>query len=291
MSFIDVQFPTNISYGCAGGPRYSTSVISMRSGREKRNKGWTYPRYSWDAATGISGLDDLQDLIAFFHIVAGGAHTWPWKDFSNYKSCKISETITSGDQEIGTGDGSTAAFQLIKTETYDGYSATSRNIILPIVSTVVVAVNGVETTAFTLSSRGTSGGVITFNTDTWAIVAVGESENWVAVAGDKTGDITDGDNFEITGSTGNDGVYVIESTSYDAGNGHTEIHVDSTGDITDSTVDGNVKYGQPNDGTSITAGFEFDVLCRFDTDDLIVDLSEYEAGTAEVPVIEEKQGA
>lgn len=290
MSFIDVQFPTSISYGCIGGPLFKNTSIAMLSGRVKKNQDWAYPRREYDAASGLSTTDDLEDLLAFFHITNGGAHKFPWKDFLDYKSGYVDDSVTASDQTIGTGDGSTAAFQLIKTYSFSGYVSSSRKILLPVTSSVVVAVDGAATTAFTLSARGESGGLITFDVSTWSIVAVSESENWVAVTGDKTGTITDGDDIEITGSTGNDGVYTVGSTVYDAGNGHTEIHVDSTGDITDATVDGSVKYGQPNDGSTITAGFLFDVLCYFDTDKLDLNFSEYRAGQAEIPVIEDKRG-
>jgi uncharacterized protein (TIGR02217 family) len=46
----------------------------------------------------------------------------------------------------------------------------------------------------------------------------------------------------------------------------------------------------PTTGQAVTAGFEFDVPVRFDTDELDVNLDYYLAGSAHVPLIELKYG-
>ncbi|MGM0739749.1 MAG: phage distal tail protein, Rcc01695 family [Bacteroidota bacterium] len=283
MSFIDARFPVGISYGSAGGPVYQTAVVSMRSGRTKRNINWQYPRHEYDAAVGVRKMSDLEDLIAFFHVVQGKARSFRWKDWADYKSCKTAGTPAATDQQIGTGDGSTVEYQLIKNYSFGGNSR-SRNITKPVSGTVLVACDAASTTAFTLDKDT---GKITFDTTTWVVEAVDTAADWVAVSGDKTGDIADGSSIEITGSTGNDGVYTVDSTNYDSGNDRTEIHTDES--ISDSTADGSVKYGQPSTGVVITAGYEFDVHCMLDSDELPVNLDDYQAGSVEVPVLEIKQ--
>ena len=228
-------------------------------------------------------MSDLEDLIEFFHVAQGRAYSFRWKDWWDYKSCKTSGTPAATDQQIGTGDGSTVEFQLLKNYSFGGTSR-SRRITKPVSGTVLVAVDGAATTAFSLD---TDTGKITFDASTWSVTAVDTAADWVAVSGDKTGDIVDGDSIEITGSTGNDGVYAVTSTVYDSGNDRTEIHTDES--ISDSTADGSVKYGQPSDGALITAGYEFDVHARLDSDELPVDYSDYQAGSVEVPVIEVKE--
>jgi len=75
------------------------------------------------------------------------------------------------------------------------------------------------------------------NTST-AVAAVDTGSDTVAIAGDLTAIIADNSFIEITGSTGNDGTYVVASTTFPSPN--TDITV--AGDITDATVDGNVTY-------------------------------------------------
>ena len=158
MSFLDVQFPVGISYGSSGGPDYSTSVIGMQSGLEQRNIRWTYPRNSYDAATGIRGMIALEDLIAMFHIAQGRANSFRWKDWSDYKSSALDTAPAATDQALGTGDGAEDEFQIIKTYGVGAYSKT-RKITHPVADTVLVAIDGVATEAFTVSLTT---GIITF---------------------------------------------------------------------------------------------------------------------------------
>lgn len=37
MSFTEIRFPENISYGSAGGPEFSTDVVTTHNGCEQRN--------------------------------------------------------------------------------------------------------------------------------------------------------------------------------------------------------------------------------------------------------------
>ena len=46
----------------------------------------------------------------------------------------------------------------------------------------------------------------------------------------------------------------------------------------------------PTAGQAVTAGFEFDVPVRFDTDRLSINIDDYNAGAAQVPLIELKSG-
>jgi uncharacterized protein (TIGR02217 family) len=284
MTFLNIQFPITISYGSTGGPQYQTSVISMRSGQEKRNINWSYPRHIYDASTGIKRIADLEDVIGFFHIVQGMGYSFRWKDWADFKSCKTGNTPTATDQALGTGDGSEDEFQIYKTYTVGSYSRQSRKITKPVEGTVLVAIDGEATTAFSVD---TSTGVITFDTNSWSVVAGSTLDDWIAVSGNKTSTIADGDNFEITGSTGNDGIYTVASVEYEAGFNRTKINV--TGSIESAVVDGNVIHGQPNDGAVLTCGFEFDVHARFDTDELSTNYAHYEAGMVDVPIVELKR--
>lgn len=63
----------------------------------------------------------------------------------------------------------------------------------------------------------------------------------VTVPGDYTDRAAPGNTIVISESTGNDGIYNIDSLNYDSGNDETEITV--VGDITDSTVDGYLSDG------------------------------------------------
>lgn len=150
MAFDDVRFPVAISRGSTGGPERRTDVVLTASGREERNSRWANSRRRYNAGLGVKSVSDLHAVIDFFEARRGRLHAFRFKDHADFKAA---------DQLIGTGDGLTASFQLVKT-----YGAPSRpytrTISAPVAGTVLVAVNALATTAFTLNAAT---GLITFN--------------------------------------------------------------------------------------------------------------------------------
>lgn len=206
------RFPDDISYGSRGGPAYNTTVIVVDSGAESRNQRWSYPRHEYDVAYGINTLAKLEDLLHFFHVVAGRAIGFRFKDWMDYKSCDRSATPAQEDVSIGTGDGTEDDFQLVKTYTQGAYTRT-RKILKPVSGTLLVAV-----------------------------AASAKQE---------------GVHYDVDYATG--------IVTFKAGN-------------------------IPTNGQAVTAGFEFDVPVRFDTDRLSINLDDYNTASAQVPVVELKYG-
>jgi uncharacterized protein (TIGR02217 family) len=52
MSFEEIQFPTDISYGATGGPIFLTDVVATVSGHEQRNSKWQHQLERLAASTG-----------------------------------------------------------------------------------------------------------------------------------------------------------------------------------------------------------------------------------------------
>jgi uncharacterized protein (TIGR02217 family) len=209
MAFHEVRFPTGLSLGATGGPERRTEIVVLGSGAEERNSRWADSKRSYNAGYGVKRVADLHAVIAFFEERRGRLHGFRFKDWSDYKSCAPSETPTALDQEIGVGNGSTAAFQLLKTYGAS-FAPWSREIKKPVSGTVTVAVDGVTKTAGTHFNVNYTTGAVTF-----------------------------------------------------------------TG--------GNI----PPLDDAVTAGFEFDVPVRFDTDKLEVNLALIEAGSIpNIPIVE-----
>lgn len=161
MSFLEVRFPVDISYGSAGGPGHQTTVITTQSGREYRNSLWSRPLYRYNAALGVKTRAQMATLIAFFNAVGGRAHSFRWKDPLDHKSGLVTSTPTALDQTIGAGDGSTVDFQLIKTYTQGALSRV-RTILKPVADTVLIAVAGVAKTEDTHYTVDHATGIVTF---------------------------------------------------------------------------------------------------------------------------------
>ncbi len=141
MVFHNVQFPTNLSYGSAGGPERLTEIVPLANGHEERSTPWAHARRRYDAGFGLRSLDDLDQLLAFFEARRGQLHAFRWKDWTDYKSCGLAATITPFDQRIGMGDGQQTQFQLTKRYA-SGQEFYLRPIRKPIANTVYVALGG-----------------------------------------------------------------------------------------------------------------------------------------------------
>src|ERR1700753_490196 len=145
MTFHEVRFPTAIASGSTGGPERRTEIVALGSGYEERNAVWANSRRNYDIGSGVNTLDDLSSVIAFFEARLGRLYGFRLKDFADFKSCAPGASVSPADQAIGTGDGATTAFQLIKTYT-SGPANWVRKIVKPVDGTVRVAVAGVEQT-------------------------------------------------------------------------------------------------------------------------------------------------
>jgi uncharacterized protein (TIGR02217 family) len=204
MPYDNIRFPTSIARGRTGGPERRTDVVLTASGREHRNSRWADSRRKYNIGYGVKSLADIEQVIAFFEERRGRLHAFRFKDHTDFKSCTAGTAPSATDQVIGTGNSSKAAFQL--TKTYGtGARKYARDITAPVAGTVLAAINGVSTTAFTVDFTS---GVITFAT-------------------------------------------------------------------------------APAAAANVTAGFEFDVPVRFDTDELAINLTHFEAGEVpDIPLIE-----
>lgn len=162
MNFHEVQFPTNLSFGSAGGPERRTEIVTLSNGFEERNTPWAHSRRRYDAGLGMRSLDDLEDLISFFEARNGQLYGFRWKDWTDYKSSIASDEPVETDQIIAFGDGVTTSFQLAKTYR-SGDHTYKRPISKPVEGTLRVALSGDLKTFGDEYTVDYTTGIITFN--------------------------------------------------------------------------------------------------------------------------------
>lgn len=160
MAFHEVRFPDAISRRARGGPERRTQIVELASGDEERNASWANSRRRYDVAYGIRRADDLAAVVAFFEARNGRLHGFRFKDWADYKSCLPSQTPEPTDQAIGTGDGATTAFQLVKRYA-SGAQTWVRTITKPVEGSVRIALDGAEKLGGW--SVDTTTGVVTFD--------------------------------------------------------------------------------------------------------------------------------
>lgn len=105
MSFDEIRFPTDISYGSSGGPAYSTDVVTTFSGHEQRNMNWSHARARYNVAHGVKTQSQLDALVAFFRARKGRARGFRFRDWTDY---------AAQNQLLGLGDGEAVEFRLLK---------------------------------------------------------------------------------------------------------------------------------------------------------------------------------
>lgn len=140
--FHEVRFPLRVALGSSGGPVRRTDIVNLSNGREQRNQRWRDSRRSYDAGSGVRSLADLYAVLEFFEARRGQLYGFRFRDPVDWASCPPGGTVAATDQIIGTGDGVTAAFQLVKTY-QDAGCGWTRRIVKPVQGTVLVSVDGV----------------------------------------------------------------------------------------------------------------------------------------------------
>lgn len=155
-SFADVNFPLEIGSRAEGAAEFSTNIVTTFSGHERRNSDWADARLSFDVAPGVRDAAELSVLISFFRARRGPAVGFRFRDPFDHSSAGMTGVPEATDQPIGTGDGVRTIFPLVKS--YDGgIENPPRRITRPVSGSVIVAVNGVTVTGWTV---GTSGEII-----------------------------------------------------------------------------------------------------------------------------------
>ncbi|MCQ1833846.1 DUF2460 domain-containing protein [Neorhizobium galegae] len=158
--FHEVRFPLRLALGATGGPVRRTDIVNLSNGREQRNQRWRDSRRSYDAGSGVKSLTDLYAVLEFFEARGGQLYGFRFRDPVDWKSCAPGEAVSATDQAIGTGDGETAAFQLVKIYA-DGAGSWVRRIVKPVAGTVALSVDGIVQALEAFSGDAVTG-IVTF---------------------------------------------------------------------------------------------------------------------------------
>ncbi|MDO8969045.1 MAG: DUF2460 domain-containing protein [Saprospiraceae bacterium] len=153
------RFPDDIAYGARGIINYSTSVLKSVSGRHVANQNWDYPLHEYDVGFPVRSFDKLQILTNYFHVCGGQFGAFRFKDHKDYKSCPPLTEATHNDQALGSGNGVTTAFQLIKKYTV-GIHTRNRVIQKPVPGLIQIGIGGVlQTSGYSINHTT---GIVTF---------------------------------------------------------------------------------------------------------------------------------
>ena len=142
--FHDVGFPVPVARGARVTTLRRTDIVTLGSGHEERNTRWQHAKRTYDAGGGVRSLDDLYAVQSFFEARRGQLYAFRFRDPLDHASSAPGTAPAPTDQLIGTGDGLTDKFQLVKRYGDE----VVRPIRLIVAGSVTMAVDGSLVTAF-----------------------------------------------------------------------------------------------------------------------------------------------
>ncbi|MBW8785195.1 MAG: DUF2460 domain-containing protein [Novosphingobium sp.] len=167
-AFDDLAYPLALGRNATVTPEFSTTIAVTASGFERRNSLWSNARLRFDVGPGIRSEAELGVLIAFFRARRGAARGFRLRDPTDFSSNAMMGTPTATDQPLGSGDGTTTVFPLVKLYG-TGADAQQRRITRPHPGSVLVSLDGVAVASgWTLEP----GGMIVFSTPPAVEIAV-----------------------------------------------------------------------------------------------------------------------
>lgn len=157
MSFYETpRFPDKIAAGAKFGPGYSTSKARNIGGYEASNQNWSMPLYEGDVSHAAKRQDLFDDLLAFFHGVAGMHNGFRFKNFGDFVVTAAQGTLVELTPNT--------TWQMYKTYTY-GALTKARKISKPLATGITVEGGGTYTYSTTTGIITRSAGA---NPTSWA---------------------------------------------------------------------------------------------------------------------------
>lgn len=291
MAFHDTRLPVDVERGALGGPGFKTTVTPLGSGKEQRNIDWARTRAEFDIGYGLMDQDSvlleatIDSLLSFFYTREGKAHTFRFKDWSDFKIGDW-ENSTTDNQSVATGGTSITLTASTISFTATDTIADSGNDLEKFLAADYIEISGSASNNGTFLISTTSAGTITVpsgivNEGAGASVTITllrESDLIFKRYSDGGIDYDRPITHLVSGR-----VVVLKDNVVQTESTHYTISL-TTGLITWTA--GN----WPAVGVDIQVAIEFDIPMRFDTDKLKLNLLMFRRGSWQnIPLVEEKQ--
>lgn len=166
--YLNAYLEECMAYGFSGGPTYSTQIVTLRNGQERRNAMWDQPKHVFTTNYQNITKESFKQIKRMFMVCRGMAKAFKFKDWLDY---------TADNEDFAIGDGVKTKFQIAKTSVTDGISY-FRNV-YSVRPGAIVLINDSVATGYTIDyDRGT----VTFDTPPENGVVLswtGEFDIWV----------------------------------------------------------------------------------------------------------------
>lgn len=98
--YIDAHLEPCPGYGWAGGPTFSTEIVPLMSGREKRNARWKQPRHKFTAPFQNISQEAFRQIKKMFVLCRGSAFSFRFRDENDYEADGAQFAVADGTQRV-----------------------------------------------------------------------------------------------------------------------------------------------------------------------------------------------
>lgn len=264
-SFLEDRLPINIDYGSSFGEEYAVEIDTTANGNEYRRLRHNAPRARYDISYDMRAqLEVMDEVVSLFHRVFGKFAGFRVKNLADFSSNGYTGTPTATDQACALV--SAGVYQLQKS--YGGAGGTIsvgrpiRTVFKPVAGSVLIGMAGSTVPSSQWSVDTTTGRVTFAANKTRGITAITKAVNAEVTIGAHTFLAGESVVFQgVSGMTQINGqrVLIVSVTS-------ATITI-ALNTLTFSTyTNGGTVQTNPLTGEAVTAGFEFDLPMRFDSD-------------------------
>jgi uncharacterized protein (TIGR02217 family) len=264
-SFLEDRLPINIDYGSSFGEEYAVEIDTTANGNEYRRLRHNAPRARYDLSFDMrQQLWVMDEVVALYHRVFGKFAGFRVKNLADFSSNGYTGAPAFGNQVCALV--STGVYQLQKS--YGGVGGTIsvgrpvRTVFKPVTGSVLIGVNGALYPTSQWSVNTVTGRVTMAANKTRAITAITKAAQAVVTIGAHT--MLVGESVGFTGAVGMTQINGLRALITAISGTTITVAINSTAFGTYTS--GGTAQTQPIDAEQVTAGFEFDLPMRFDSD-------------------------
>lgn len=99
MSFIEERLLDKVAYGTQSGPEYSTKIVTLRSGVERRARLWTRPLTRFSVIYNALRAEDRAHVVRAFRVCAGRFYGFRMRDPLDYEAVNEPLGLATGVEQ------------------------------------------------------------------------------------------------------------------------------------------------------------------------------------------------
>ncbi len=264
-SFLEDRLPINIDYGSSFGEEYAVEVDTTANGNEYRRLRHNAPRARYDLSFDMrQQLWVMDEVVSLFHRVFGKFAGFRVKNIADFSSNGYTGTPTFADQACALV--SAGVYQLQKS--YGGAGSTLsigrpiRTVFKPVAGSVVVGMAGAALPISQWTVDTVTGRITMAANKSRAITAITKAAQAVVTVGAHT--FATGESVAFTGVLGMTQINGLRALITATSGTTITVAINSTAFGTYTS--GGTVQTSPIGSEVVTAGFEFDLPMRFDSD-------------------------